>query len=66
MEFGAYVQTHKEHDNSVSVDRTLGAICMGPTGNIEGGHYFMSLATGERITRHRWTPYPMPKEIIDC
>ena len=50
LEFGAYVQTHEEHDNTVGVDRALGAICMGPTGNAQGGHYFMSLATGEKIT----------------
>ena len=48
LEFGAYVQTHEEHNNNMS-DRTVGAICLGPTGNIQGGHYFMSLATGERI-----------------
>ena len=64
LEFGAYVQTHEEHNNNMS-DRTVGAICLGPTGNIQGGHYFMSLATGERIIRHRWTPLPMPREVID-
>ena len=35
---------------------------MGPTGNQQGGHYFMSLATGERLVRSRWTPLPMPRE----
>jgi len=50
-EFGAYVQTHEEHDNSM-VQRTTGAFCLGPTGNSRGGHWFMSLTTGKRITRY--------------
>ena len=47
-EFREYVQTHEEHDSDM-YDRTLGAICLGPMGNQQGGHYFMSLATGERL-----------------
>ena len=43
-------------------DRTIGAICLGPTGNQEGGHYFMSLATGERLIHSRWTSLPMSWE----
>ena len=45
--------------------RTLGAICLGPTGNRQGGHWFMSLSSGARITRHRWTTLPMPQEAIE-
>ena len=45
LEFGSYVQTHEEHDNSME-PHTIGAICLGPTGNEQGGHYFMSLSTG--------------------
>ena len=63
LEFGEYVQTHEEHDNSLST-RTVGAIALRPTGNLQGGHYFMSLSTGRRITRYAWTPLPMPKEVI--
>jgi hypothetical protein len=44
--------------------RTIGAICLGPSGNEQGGHYFMSLATGRRIIHDRWTELPMPKEAI--
>ena len=47
-EFGEYVQTHEEHDADM-YHRTVGAICLGPTGNQQDGHYFMSLATGERL-----------------
>ena len=45
-------------------DRTLGTICLGPNGNAQGGHYFMCLSTGARITRDRWTDLPMPREVI--
>lgn len=49
LEFGSYVQPHEEHTNGME-PRTGGAICLGPTGNDQGGHYFMSLLTGHRLT----------------
>jgi hypothetical protein len=51
LEFGAYVQTHEEHTNGMEA-RTVSAICLGPTGNKQGGHYFMSLGTGQRLTQN--------------
>ena len=63
LEFGEYVQTHEQHGNRMT-DRTVGAICLGPNGNSQGGHYFMCLSTGARITRDRWTDLPMPREVI--
>ena len=39
LEFGTYVQTHEEHDNSMAT-RTTGAIALRPTGNEHGGFYF--------------------------
>jgi hypothetical protein len=45
--------------------RTIGAICLGPRGSIQGGYNFMSLSTGERIHRREWTSLPMPKDVID-
>jgi hypothetical protein len=63
LEFGKYVQTHEEHDNAMT-DRTLGAICLSPTGSEHGTHWFMCVSSGARITRTRWTPLPMPKEVI--
>jgi hypothetical protein len=47
-EFGTYVQTHEEHCNDMQSQTTV-AICLGPSGNEEGGHYFMSLATSLHI-----------------
>ena len=64
LEFGDYVQTHEEHDNSMAV-RTIGAIALRPTGNTQGGYFFFSLTTGRVLNRGRWTSLPMPNEVID-
>ena len=62
-EFGEYVQTHEEHDNSL-ISRTVGAIGLRPTGNQQGGYFFMSLHTGRIINRLHATKLPMPSEVI--
>ena len=64
LEFGEYVQTHEEHDNSLN-SRTIGALALRPTGNVQGGYFFLSLTTGKLINHMRWTRIPMPKEVID-
>ena len=66
LEFGAYVQTHESHDNTMQ-PRTVSAVCLGPSGNSQGGHHFLSLVTGRRITRtkNQWTSLPMPDEVIE-
>ena len=45
IEFGQYAQTHEEHDNSMAAC-TVGAIATRPTGNTQGGYYFIRLDTG--------------------
>jgi hypothetical protein len=62
--FGAYAQVHEEHDNSMQA-RTTGAIALRPTGNEQGGFYFMSLATGRRLNRNHWHELPMPQDVVD-
>lgn len=62
--FGQYLQTHEEHTNNME-ERTMGAIALRPTGNEEGSYYCLSLLTGCRITRTRFTALSMPKEVID-
>ena len=64
LEFGDYVQTHEEHDNSMGT-RTVGAIATRPTVNVQGGYYFISLYTGRHITRWEFTKLPMPEELVD-
>jgi hypothetical protein len=63
LEFGGYVQTREEHTNDM-LPRTIAAICLRPSGNEQGGHYFMSLSTGRRLLCDRWTELPMPHDAI--
>ena len=39
LEYGAYAQVHKEHNNSMT-ERTTGEISLRPTVNTQGGHFF--------------------------
>jgi hypothetical protein len=64
LEYGAYVQVHEEHNNSM-ITRTTGAIALRPTGNSQGGYYFYSLTTGRVLNRNNWTPLPLPQDVID-
>jgi hypothetical protein len=63
-EFGEYVQVHEEHDNTMHT-RTTGAIATKPTGNAHGGHCLYSLATVQMLDHRRWTPLPMPSDVIE-
>jgi hypothetical protein len=62
FEFGEYVQTHEQHDNSMT-PRTIGALALHPTGNAQGTWYFLSLSTGRRLKRNHATKLPMPHEV---
>ena len=64
LEFGDYVQTHEEHDNSMAA-WIIGAIAVRPTGSAQGGYFFFSLTSGRVLNRWRWTSLPMPNEVID-
>ena len=66
LAFGAYAQVQGENflTNSQQA-RILDAICLGPSGNLQGGYKFMNLHTGKRLTRRKWTELPMPQEVID-
>jgi hypothetical protein len=64
FEFGEYVQTHEEHDRSMT-PRTIGALALRPTGNAQGTWYFMSLSTGRVLKWNHATKLPMPHEVID-
>ena len=62
-EFGEYAQTHESTDNTMN-ERTVGALALRPTGNAQGGHFFLSLTTGRRLNRLHATKLPMPNEVI--
>ena len=54
LNFGEYVHTHEDKDNSLD-SLTLEALDIRPTGNIQGGYYFLNLHTSCVITRFTWT-----------
>ena len=65
LPFGDYAQVHEnEQPRNSMAERTLGAICLGPIDNAQGGYKFMSLKTGKKIRRYAWTPIPMTSEVI--
>jgi hypothetical protein len=64
IEYGQYVQTHEKQDNTMTT-RTIGALALRPTGNQQGGYYFCSLMSGQRLHRTHWTELPMPAEVRD-
>ena len=64
LEFGTYIQTHEDHDNSMAT-WTTGAIALQPTGNEQGSYYFFSLTSGQVLNCNCWTALPMPAEVID-
>ena len=64
FQFGEYVQTHEEHNNSMT-SRMVGALALHPTGNAQGGFYFLSLSTGRVLNRLRTMALPMPDHVMD-
>ena len=46
------------------ISRAYPAINLGPTGNMQGTHTFLSLVTGKKIKRRSFTPMPMPASVI--
>jgi hypothetical protein len=66
IEFGAYAQVFEESERTNTLrTRTTGAIALTPTGNAQGGYYFLSLATGMKLSRQQWDELPMPDGIIE-
>jgi hypothetical protein len=65
LQFGEYCQVHEQDEpRNSQASRTKGAICLGPCGNQQGGYRFMSLHSGQRITRYAWDAIPMPDNAI--
>lgn len=64
VQYREYVETHEEHDNSMST-RTVGAIATCPTGNLQGGYYFIQRDSGSSINCQDWTTITMPQEVVD-
>jgi hypothetical protein len=63
--FGSYCEVHVDPDITNTLDpRTKWAICMGPTGNLQGSYKFLSLATGKKVTRRKFTEMPITELVI--
>ncbi len=45
--------------------RTQGALALGPSGNVQGGHKFYTLNTGMVVVQQDWKVLPMPPSVID-
>mmetsp|Transcript_36183 Transcript_36183/g.51177 ORF Transcript_36183/g.51177 Transcript_36183/m.51177 type:complete len:412 (+) Transcript_36183:1053-2288(+) len=66
QQFGDYCQVHEEDEpRNSQTPRTQGAICMGPSGNAQGGFKFMTLRTCKKITHRAWDEIPMPDTVRD-
>jgi hypothetical protein len=44
--------------------RTKWAICMGPTGNLQGSYRFLSLATRKKVTQTKFAEMPVTEVVI--
>jgi hypothetical protein len=65
LQIGQYCQVHEEDNpRNSQLPRTKGAICLGPSGNIQGGYKFMSLNSMKKIVRRSWDAIPMPDTVI--
>jgi hypothetical protein len=62
--FQGHTQVHVESilSNDVMVSRTVGAISLGPTGNMQGTYKFLILLTKQTIQEQYFMLLPMPSE----
>ena len=45
--------------------RTIAALALRPTGNKQGGWFYLSLSTGRKMNRLHVTKLPMPDHVIE-
>jgi hypothetical protein len=64
--FGAYCKMYTDPDITNTMEsRTKWGICMGPTRNLQGSYKFMSLTTGKKISRCKFTEMPMTEAAMN-
>jgi len=60
-----YCQMYEEeHLRNSMILHTACAICLGHSGNLQGGYRFLCLNSGRVITQYNWTQLPMPEAVI--
>jgi hypothetical protein len=63
--FGAYCEVHVDPDIKSTIEqRTKWGIWLSPTGNMQGSYKFLSLSTGNKVTRRKFTEMPMTDSVI--
>ncbi len=63
--YGLYCEVHVDPDITNTLEpRTKWAICMGPTGNLQGSYKFLSLATGKKVTQRKFIEMPITELVI--
>ena len=63
--FGSYCEVSEHVDITNTHDaRTTPAVCLGPTGNIQGTYKCFNLLTGHVIKRRSFTVLPYPNRMI--
>jgi len=63
--FGAYCEVAEHADiTNTQKARTTPAVCLGPTGNMQGTYKFFNLLTGHVIKRRSFTVLPYPNRMI--
>ena len=67
LHFDAYAQVHEDRNVTNTLEeRTQGAICLGPTGNLQGTYNFFSLRSEKKTTRGKFTELPTPTIVMKC
>ncbi len=63
--FVSYCKVHVDPEITNTLEpRTKWAICMGPTGNLQGSYKFLPLATGKKDTQRKFTKMPVTEAVI--
>lgn len=66
VQFGSYCQVFQDnHPSNTDLECTADAVCLGPTGNAQGGYKIFNLSTRKKIVRNQFRVLPMPHAIIE-
>lgn len=65
FDFGAFLQVFEDEMRTNTTNpRMVSAIALNPSGNAQCSYHFMSLFTGVKITRRKWTKLPILADTI--
>ena len=65
LNFGDYIQAHQSNTiTNNNKARTVSAIALNPSGNLQGSWHFMSLASGERLYIYQCQVLHISTEVI--